>query len=104
MPEIIFETTDGSLVSVNAKSGESAMRAAVAVGLRGIDADCGGACSCATCLVHVSEEWFDCVGRPGETEADMLEFGGEPTEFSRLSCQIIMSDLLDGLRLKVARD
>lgn len=104
MPEILFETSDGTVVSVDAKSGESAMRAANAVGLRGIDAECGGVCSCATCLVHVSEEWFERVGPPGETEADMLEFGGEPTEFSRLSCQIIMTDLLDGLRLKVARD
>lgn len=103
MPEIIFEASDGSLVSANAKSGESAMRAAVAIGVRGIDAECGGASSCATCLVHVSPEWFGRVGKPGEVEADMLEFGGEPTEFSRLSCQIIMSDLLDGVRLKVAR-
>jgi ferredoxin, 2Fe-2S len=104
MPEIIFETSDGSLVPAQAESGESAMRAAVAIGVGGIDAECGGACSCATCLVHVSPEWFDRVGPPGEVEADMLELGGEPTEFSRLACQIIMTDLLDGLRLKVARD
>ena len=104
MPEIIFETAGGNLVVANAEAGESAMRAAVAIGVRGIDAECGGACSCATCLVDVSPEWFDRVGRPGEVEADMLEFGGEPTEFSRLACQIIMSDLLDGVRLKVVRD
>lgn len=104
MPHIIFETTDGGEVVVEAAVGESAMRAAVARGVSGIDADCGGACSCGTCLVHVSPDWFDRVGGPGELEADMMEFGNEPTEFSRLSCQIIMIDLLDGLRLKVAQD
>jgi ferredoxin, 2Fe-2S len=104
MPEIIFETSGGILVSADALVGESAMRAAVAIGVAGIDADCGGACSCATCLVHVSPAWFERVGRPSEIEAEMMEFGHEPTEFSRLSCQIIMSDLLDGVRLKVAAD
>lgn len=104
MPEIIFETADGSLVSVEARSGESAMRAAVAASIRGIDASCGGACSCATCLVEVNAEWMERVGPPSETESDMMEFEGEPTPFSRLSCQIIMADQLDGLRLKVARE
>jgi ferredoxin, 2Fe-2S len=102
MPEIMFETSDGNLVSADAKAGESVMRAAVAIGVPGIDADCGGACSCATCLVHVSPEWFERVGPPSEIEAEMMEFGHEPSEYSRLSCQIIMCDLLDGVRLKVA--
>lgn len=104
MPEIIFETADGSLVSAEAKSGESAMRAAVAVSVRGIDASCGGVCSCATCMVEVSADWIDRVGPPSETEYDMMEFEGEPTPFNRLACQIIMGDHLDGLRVKVARD
>jgi ferredoxin, 2Fe-2S len=104
MPEIIFETADGTLVSADAKTGESVMRAAVAIGVPGIDADCGGACSCATCLVHVSPEWFERVGRPSEIEAEMMEFGHEPSEFSRLSCQIIMSETLDGVQLRVAAD
>jgi ferredoxin, 2Fe-2S len=104
MPEIMFETSDGTLVSADAKAGESVMRAAVAIGVPGIDADCGGACSCATCLVHVSPEWFERVGPPNEIEAEMMEFGHEPSEYSRLSCQIIMSETLDGVRLKVAGD
>jgi ferredoxin, 2Fe-2S len=104
MPQILFQLSDGSEIAVDADVGQSVMRAASARGVPGIDAECGGACSCATCLVHVSPDWFDRVGGPGEVEKDMLEFGGEPTEFSRLSCQIIMIDLLDGVRLKVARD
>lgn len=104
MPQVIFETSDGELVPANANVGESIMRAAVAIGVRGIDAECGGARTCATCMVHVSPDWFERVGPPGEIEAEMLEFGNEPTEFSRLSCQMIMSDLLDGIRLKVAGD
>lgn len=104
MPEIIFETSDGTLLAANAAAGESAMRAAVTVGVPGIEAECGGSCSCATCLVHVSPEWFERVGPPGDIEAEMLEFGHEPSQFSRLSCQIIMTELLDGVRLKVGGD
>lgn len=104
MPEVIFEEANGLQTIAYAKVGESAMRAALAAGVVGIDAECGGTCSCGTCLVHVMPEWFERVGPPGEIEADMLEFVGEPTEFSRLSCQIIVSDQLDGLQLKVAGD
>lgn len=104
MPKIIFETSAGDLVTAEAKIGESAMRAALVASVAGIDAECGGTCSCGTCLVHVSPEWFGRVGPPGELESEMLEFAGEPTEFSRLACQIMMTDQLDGLHLKVARD
>jgi 2Fe-2S ferredoxin len=75
-----------------------------AQGVPGIAADCGGACACATCHVHVDSEWIDRVGRAAGVEADMLELQSELTDTSRLSCQIELRPGLDGLRVSVLSD
>ena len=67
-----------------------------------IKAECGGALSCATCHVYVDQEWFDVVGAPSDEEEDMLDSVGDVRSNSRLSCQILMSDALDGLKLTLA--
>lgn len=104
MPKILFQTADGTEILAEAKVGQSAMRAATAIGVPGIDADCGGECMCATCHVHVAPDWLDRVGPPGELEGEMIEFEAEPSLYSRLACQIVMTELLDGVRLRVVRD
>lgn len=78
------------------------MELAVKHNVTGIDGDCGGVCSCATCHVHVKPEDFAKVGEANETEKDMLEFDDNVTEYSRLSCQIELNETLDGIELHVA--
>ena len=77
------------------------MELARSEGIDGIDAECGGGCACATCHVHVDPAWMPVVGPPSEIEQDMLEFDGAVTPTSRLSCQIELTEQLDGLRVKV---
>jgi len=77
------------------------MEVAVAANVDGIDADCSGACSCATCHVKIRSDWFEIVGEAGELEASMIEFADDADEFSRLSCQIQVSEELDGLVVDV---
>ena len=102
MTRVVFVQTDGHPHEVDASEGSSAMRAALAGGVRGIAADCGGEASCATCHVYVDEAWLDRVGEPGLDEDDMLEFTACPrSATSRLSCQIHMTDDLDGLVLNL---
>lgn len=103
MIQVKFETADGEIVVASAVEGETAMRAAVAVNVQGIDADCGGACSCATCHVEVAEAWAERVGPASGIETDMLAFEDDVTPRSRLSCQIKLTAALDGLELKVMR-
>ncbi|MGP1281585.1 MAG: 2Fe-2S iron-sulfur cluster-binding protein [Parasphingopyxis sp.] len=103
MVRVVFYTGEGTRIETDEPAGSSAMRAAINAGVPGIDADCGGACSCATCHVHVAPDWIAVVGPAGETEADMIEFDAEVTPVSRLACQIELSDALDGLELHVAR-
>jgi len=73
------------------------MQVAVNNSVPGIDAECGGACACATCHVYVREEWREKLGKPEEMEEDMLDFAFEVKENSRLSCQIKVTDEIDGL-------
>lgn len=102
MPLVTFVTADGEKVDVDAKIGRSLMEAATDAEVEGIDADCGGGCSCATCHVHVHEDWTEVVGKPNDLEAEMLEFEDSSNERSRLSCQIEMTDAMAGLVLEVA--
>jgi len=67
----------------------------------GIDADCGGACACATCHVYIAPEWVERVGAPNEMEVDMLDFAFDVRENSRLSCQVKLTEELDGLMVTV---
>ena len=101
MPTVYFVTLDGDTVAVDGDPGDIVMELARAEGIEGIDAECGGGCACATCHVHVDPDWMPIVGPPSEIEQDMLAFNGEVAPTSRLSCQIELTDELDGLRLKV---
>jgi ferredoxin, 2Fe-2S len=97
MPKITFIEHDDTVHTVEAELGSTVMEAAMKGGVTSIVAECGGACSCATCLVHVDEKWFPVVGPPSEQEEDMLDFAYEVTPTSRLSCQIKVTEALDGL-------
>ena len=101
MAKITFITKDKESITVEGHSG-SVMELAVEHGIKGIDGDCGGVCSCATCHVHVVPKFWDKTGGASELESDLLEFDDQVTEFSRLSCQLAISDALDGLILEVA--
>lgn len=97
MPKIKFIDYDGDERIIDANIGDSVMQVATQNDVPGIDADCGGACSCATCHVYVNEEWMAHVGNPEEVEAEMLDVVDEKQDNSRLACQITVSDELDGL-------
>lgn len=97
MPKITFIDFEGTERSVDANVGDSVMEAATTNDLPGIDADCGGACACATCHVYVHEDWTDIVGKPEELEAEMLDVAEEVKDNSRLSCQIKVTEEMHGL-------
>jgi 2Fe-2S ferredoxin len=101
MAKITFEEPDGKERTVDMADGQSIMEGAVKAMVVGIDADCGGACSCATCMVYVAEEWRDRLPPKESAETQMLEFCPHVQESSRLTCQIPVTDALDGLRVKV---
>ena len=97
MPKITFIEHDGTQHTVDAEVGKSVMQAAMDNLVPGIDADCGGECSCATCHVMVNSDWVAKAGGPNESEDSMLDLNPERASNSRLSCQMIVSDDLDGL-------
>ena len=97
MLKITFIDSAGTSREVEAKAGVTVMEAAVQNMVPGIDADCGGACACATCHVYVAEQWADKVKPKEDMEDSMLDFAEDVRETSRLCCQIVMSDDLDGI-------
>ena len=97
MPNITYIGPDGTSRTVEAEIGSTVMESAIRQGIPGIEAECGGACACATCHVYVDEAWTAIVGEPSPMEEDMLDFGYDVRSNSRLSCQIKVSDELDGL-------
>lgn len=97
MPKITFIDTHGTSRTVEAPLGWTVMEAAVKNDVPEIEAECGGACACATCHVYVDEDWLDVVGSPEPMEADMLDFASDLRANSRLSCQIKVESDLDGL-------
>ena len=99
MAKITYIDHEGTERVVEASNGETVMEVAVKNAVPGIDADCGGACACATCHVYVDESFMDKVGTPEAMEQSMLDFAENVQSNSRLSCQIQMSDALDGLRV-----
>lgn len=101
MPKITFIEHDGTEHTVDGEAGLSVMRAAIDNLVPGIDADCGGECSCATCHVYVDPGWMAKVGQPDEREESMLDLNPEREPNSRLSCQIPVTEELDGLVVKV---
>ena len=97
MPKITFISHQGEAWSVNVEKGLSLMRGALNHGVPGIDADCGGSCVCGTCRVMVDAAWRGVVGGPSDVEEMIIEMSPEPLEGARLSCQIEVTDGLDGL-------
>ena len=97
MPKVTFIEHNGTAHTVEAANGESLMRAAVDNNVPGIDGDCGGECACATCHVYVEADWWEKVGGRTEAEETMLSFAAATKDNSRLCCQIMMSDALDGI-------
>ena len=99
MAKITYVDHEGTERVVEVTNGESVMEAAIKNSIPGIDADCGGACACATCHVYVDQAFMDKVGRPEDMEQSMLDFAENVQVNSRLSCQISVSDELDGLKV-----
>ena len=97
MAKITFIQPDGSEQVVVGDPGMTVMETAKKNLVAGIEAECGGACACATCHVYVDEAWREKVGSPSPMDEDMLDFGFDVRPNSRLSCQIKVSDELDGL-------
>ncbi len=97
MAKITYIEHNGTNHTVDVQNGLTVMEGAVQNNIPGIDADCGGSMACATCHVYVKDDWFDKTNKKNEGEDDMLDQAYEPKKNSRLSCQIIVSDDLDGL-------
>ena len=101
MPRITYIAPDGAAFVVDAAKGSTVMENAVRNQVPGIEAECGGACACATCHVYVDPQWKAIVGEPQAMEEDMLDFAFDVRPNSRLSCQIKVTDALDGLVVRV---
>ena len=101
MPKLTIVAFDGTKFELDVASGSTVMENAVKNSVPGVEAECGGACACATCHVYIDDSWSEKVGAPDVMEEDMLDFayGQKPT--SRLSCQVKMTDDLDGLVVHV---
>ncbi|CAN7302351.1 (2Fe-2S)-binding protein [Rhizobium rhizogenes] len=101
MTKLTIVAFDGTRFDLNADEGSTVMENAVRNSVPGIDAECGGACACATCHVYVDEDWVEKVGGPQPMEEDMLDFAFDVRPSSRLSCQIKLTQALDGLVVHV---
>ncbi|MEX1669771.1 2Fe-2S iron-sulfur cluster-binding protein [Zhongshania guokunii] len=97
MPLIKFITVNGETREVNAESGSNLMQVALDNGIDEILGECGGSCSCATCHCYIGDDWLSKTGKPDDIEQEMLECALEPAVNSRLSCQVNISDELDGM-------
>jgi len=101
MPLIKFISHDGNEQEVHAAAGTSVMHAAVDNGIDGIIAECGGACSCATCHCYIDETWLSKLEDPSAIEKEMIECVLDPESNSRLSCQVVVTDELEGLVVRL---
>ena len=101
MPKITYIEHSGKSHTVEVDNGLTVMEGAVQNNIPGIDADCGGGMACATCHVYVKEEWFDKINKKSEGEDDMLDQAFEPKKNSRLSCQINISEEINGLEVNL---
>ena len=97
MPKITYKTYQGNSKTIEVENGLSVMEGAIQNEIPGIDADCGGSMACATCHVYVDNEWYGKIPKAEEAEQDMIDMAFKPKKNSRLSCQIIVSDELNGL-------
>ena len=97
MPKITYKDNQGNSKTTEVEKGLSVMEGAIQNNIPGIDADCGGSMACATCHVYVEEKWLDKLPEAEEGEIDMIDMAFEPKKNSRLSCQITVTDEIDGL-------
>ena len=97
MPKIIYNDNQGNSKTIEVENGLSVMEGAIQNDIPGIDADCGGSMACATCHVYVEEKWLNKLPKAEEAEVDMIDMAYEPKKNSRLSCQLIVSEELNGL-------
>ena len=101
MPKITYIEHNGKTHIQEVSNGLTVMEGAIQNNIPGIDADCGGSCACATCHVYVDEKWIDKLKKKESTEEDMLDVAYQPNKYSRLTCQITVTDELDGLVVKM---
>ena len=101
MAKIHFVDHSGETRTIEVENGATVMEAAIRNAIPGIEAECGGACACATCHVYVDDAWREATGAPEQMEEDMLDFAFDVRPSSRLSCQIKVSDALDGLVVRI---
>ena len=99
MIKLTYMDSAGNARTVEAQAGSTVMETALRNSIPGIDAECGGACACATCHVYVAQDWIDVVGKASQMEEDMLDFAFDVRPTSRLSCQIKVTAALDGLQV-----
>ena len=97
MSKITYIDNQGGSKTIDVENGLTVMEGAIQNDISGIDADCGWSMACATCHVYVEEKWFDKLPKAEEAEVDMVDMAFDPKKNSRLSCQLIVSDELDGL-------
>jgi 2Fe-2S ferredoxin len=100
MVKITFIDAEGTPRTVEGEVGSTVMETAIRHGVPGIEAECGGACACSTCHVYIDDSWREKVGEPSPMEEDMLDFAYERKENSRLSCQIKVTEEIDGLTVR----
>ena len=101
MPKITYITADGAETAVDAPVGSTVMENAIKNMVPGIEAECGGACACATCHVYVDEAWTATAGAPEPMGEDMLDFAYDVQPNSRLSCQVKVTEAMDGLVVRI---
>ena len=99
MPKITYQDNQGNSKTIEVENGLTVMEGAIQNDIPEIDADCGGSMACATCHVYVEEKWLNKLPKAEEAEVDMIDMAHEPKKNSRLSCQLIVSDELDGLKI-----
>ncbi len=99
MPKVTFTDHKGDSKTIEIDNGLSVMEGAVQQNIPGIDADCGGSMACATCHVYVDDNWYEKIPKAEDAEIDMIDMAFEPKKNSRLSCQIIVTDNIDGLKV-----
>ena len=99
MPKITFKDFQGGSKTIEIESGLTVMEGAIQNDIPGIDADCGGSMACATCHVYVDQQWIDKIPKAEDAENDMIDMAFEPKKNSRLSCQIIVTEELNGLEV-----
>ena len=101
MPKITYITSENETHTIDVDNGLTVMEGAVQNDIPGIDADCGGGMACATCHVYVQDDWYNKLSVKEDGEEDMLDMAFEPKKNSRLSCQIVVSDEMDGLVVNI---